>query len=280
MSYKAVLVHVDKDKSAVERIGIAARIANAEDAHLIGAAVTGISRFMYQPGFAYAGEGMAEQLEQRFKELNMQANANLSLFEGSAKEFKVKSWEARAIEDEAGEGISMQARYCDLVVIGQADPDTPSPTTLPDFPEFVIMHCARPVLIVPHACAVNTCATRVLIAWDAGMHATRAVTGALPLLRRAKSVDIVMFNPAAGAHGEEPGADIALYLSRHGIKVNVIQKKTDSDVGNALLSTAADRGIDLIVMGCYGHSRFREILLGGASRTMLNSMTVPVLMAH
>jgi nucleotide-binding universal stress UspA family protein len=81
-------------------------------------------------------------------------------------------------------------------------------------------------------------------------------------------------------HGEQPGADLALYLARHGVKVDVLQETTEQDSGNALLSLAADVNADLLVMGCYVHSRFREVLLGGATRTVLESMTLPVLMSH
>ena len=93
---------------------------------------------------------------------------------------------------------------------------------------------------------------------------------------------IVIFNPTINpeTHGEQPGADIALYLSRHGIKVNVICRDTRVNEGEALLSYCADETMDLIVMGGYGHTRFREMVLGGATREILLSMTIPVLMSH
>jgi len=101
-------------------------------------------------------------------------------------------------------------------------------------------------------------------------------------LRMASVVDVVVFNASAQdeAHGEVPGSDLALYLARHGVSVNVINRRTDIDIGNALLSLCADQGSDLLVMGGYGHTRFREILLGGATQTVLESMTLPVLMSH
>ncbi|GAB3550778.1 universal stress protein [Noviherbaspirillum agri] len=282
MPYKTVLVHVDNDKHAGERIKIAARIAMNEEAHLIGAAPSGVSRFIYQSKFIYEGGAMSTHLDGHLDELRNHAKEALAKFEATAKNMGVASYEARQVDDEAGGGISLQARYSDLVVIGQTDLDEPSSTTLPDFPEFVIMNSGRPVLVVPYAGQYETVARRALIAWDASTSATRAVTAAIPLLRRADNVDVVVFNPDSrgDAHGEQPGADIGLYLARHGIKVNVVRQKTDIDVGNALLSIAADLGSDMLVMGGYGHSRFREILLGGVTRTVLESMTVPVLMAH
>lgn len=282
MSYKTVLVHIDKDKHANERIEFAAKIAMNEEAHLVGAAPTGISRYIYQSRFIYEGGAMTTHLDSHLEELRKQAVEALAGFEQTAKRIGVQSYEARQIDDEAGGAISVQARYSDLVVIGQTDLDSPSSTTLPDFPEFVVMNSGRPVLIVPYAGSYSTVASRPLIAWDASTSATRAVTSSLPLLKRAQNVDVVVFNADSrgDAHGEQPGADIALYLARHGVKVNVVRQKTDIDVGNALLSIATDLGSDMLVMGGYGHSRFREILLGGVTRTVLESMTVPVLMSH
>ncbi len=282
MSYKTVLVHVDKDKHASERIEFAARIATSEEAHLVGAAPTGVSRFVYQSRYIYEGGGMTTHLENHIEELRREATDALRSFEEIAKRVGVPSYEARAIDDEAGGGVSLAARYSDLVVIGQSDRDEPSTTTLPDFPEFVVMNSGRPVLIVPYVGHYKTVAKRVLIAWDASTSATRAITAAIPLLKRAENVDVVVFNADSkgDAHGEQPGADIGLYLARHGIKVNVVRQKTDIDVGNALLSICTDLGSDMIVMGGYGHSRFREILLGGVTRTVLESMTVPVFMSH
>jgi nucleotide-binding universal stress UspA family protein len=122
-----------------------------------------------------------------------------------------------------------------------------------------------------------------MVAWDGSLSASRAVTLALPLLLRADTVDVVVMQTADkkdDVHGEEAGADLALFLARHQIKVNVVERHIKGNRGEALLSIAADLAADLIVMGGYGHTRFRELVLGGVTRTLLNSMTVPVLMAH
>ncbi|MYM76298.1 universal stress protein, partial [Duganella sp. FT134W] len=109
-------------------------------------------------------------------------------------------------------------------------------------------------------------------------------TDALPLLRASARVTLAVYQRRRhnGAHGVQPGADIALYLARHGVKVEVQQNTAgpNEDVGNALLSLAADSGADLLVMGAYGHQRWRELVLGGVTRRVLQSMTLPVLMAH
>jgi nucleotide-binding universal stress UspA family protein len=282
MSYKTILVHVDKSRHASERLRIAAQIAINEQAHLVGAALTGVSRFIYQAGLMGDGAGFTAQLETHLDLLRAQAKESLAGFEAAARNAGVTSCESRLVDDEAGAGLTLLGRYSDLIVIGQIDRGEPSAATLPDFPEYVVMSSGRPVLVVPYAGRFDTVGHRVLVAWNGSASATRAITNAIPLLRRADIVEVAVFNVDATSdtHGEQPGADIALYLARHGIKVDVIRQKTDMDVGNALLSLATDLGSDMIVMGGYGHSRFREILMGGVTRTVLQAMTVPVLMSH
>jgi nucleotide-binding universal stress UspA family protein len=254
MSYKTILVHVDESRRAGERIRVAANLAITQDAHLIGAAMTGISRFLFQGGALQEND---PNLASHLTQLRQRANRAIAQFEPLVQKLGVNSFEKRVVDDEADGGISLAARYSDLVVISQNDPDEPSPTVMSDFPEYVVMNSGRPVLLVPYAGQFKTVGEQVLVAWDASMEATRAVTAAI-----------------------QPGADIALFLVRHGVKVEVLQHRTDVDIGNALLSLTSDMGADLLVMGGYGHSRFREVLLGGATRTILNSMTVPVLMMH
>jgi nucleotide-binding universal stress UspA family protein len=146
-------------------------------------------------------------------------------------------------------------------------------------PAQVVLGSARPVLALPYAGRFATIGARVLLAWDGSSEATRAVWGALPLLRAADLVAIVLFKPAEAA-GRQPGADLALYLARHGVRCEVHAEPVPIAGGATLLSCAADLQSDLIVMGAYGHARLREMLLGGVTETILASMTVPVLMAH
>lgn len=282
MSYKTLLVHVDRSAGAEQRMRIAARLASRENAHLIGGAATGVSRFIYASVVPGTGVSYTPHLEAHLQVMRQQALETLPAFESIARAMNVASYETLLLDDEAGAGISLRGHYSDLIVISQTNLEDPDARVLPDFPEFLIMSSGRPVLVIPHSGSFETVGGNVLVAWDAGASATRAVTSAIPLLRRADIVNIAVFNAEkqGDAHGEEPGADIALYLARHGIKVNVVPSGSGIDVGNALLSTAMDLESDLLVMGGYGHSRFREMLMGGATRTVLQSMTIPVLMAH
>lgn len=279
MSYKTILVHVDQSKHAPSRIRIAAEIAAKENAHLIGAAMTGFSRFLHK-GFGL--DMSATVIASHINLLRQRAEEALAQFDSIAAKIGVQSYERRLLDDDEYGGLCLQARYCDLVVLGQTDMDDAAARILSDLPEYVTLNGGRPVLIVPHAGGFDAVGDSALVAWDGSKEATRAVTDAIPLLRRARKVAVVLFNPSSGpdAHGEQPGADIALFLARHEIKVEVMQQASSIDIGNALLSLAADLGSNLLVMGGYGHTRFREVLLGGVTRTVLETMTVPALMSH
>lgn len=279
MSYKTILLHVDESRHAAERIKLAATVAMAEHAHLIGTAVTGASRYLLQTQLRADSD---PRLGEHLALLRTRAERGLHDFEAAAQKLGLPSFEKRLVNDEAGAGICLQARYADLVVIGQIDPEESSPVVMSDFPQYVMLHCGRPVLLVPHSGHFDTVGTHVLIAWDGSMAVTRTMTAAIPLLKHAQIVEAVTFN--AGSASEDAldveGNGLTLYLGRHGIQVDLLQRKTDGDVGEALIALATERSADLIVMGGYGHARFREILLGGVTRTMLKAMTLPVLMSH
>jgi nucleotide-binding universal stress UspA family protein len=192
------------------------------------------------------------------------------------------SSEWRCQEGYAEAVVALNARYADLTVVGQNDPGQQS--RLPsDLPESVALATGRGTLVVPFIGAPKTIGDKVLLCWNASREAARAAAEALPLLRSASAVTVLIVEPKSSSvgHGAEPGADVAAWLSRHGVRV-LVQRDVavDGDVGSVILSRAMDHGCDLIVMGIYGHSRLREWVLGGASRTLLASMTLPVLMAH
>lgn len=187
--------------------------------------------------------------------------------------------------DEAPEGVdewrpitglkelALHARYADLTIVGQASPGTSDHVTE------TLMRVGRPILAVPRHGRYPRIGQRVLVAWNASREATRAVFDSLPLLAGAANVTVMTMD--AADEDRVPGADIGLTLARHGIKVDVVHSTLgDIDAGNALLSRAADQGADLLVMGAFGHSPLREKVLGGATRHILDHMTVPVLLSH
>lgn len=285
MSYKTVLVHVDESRHASERIKLAATVAMAENAHLIGMATTGASRYIQR-------NRLLAELDPNFmvhlEFLRQRASRGLAEFDCVVQQLAIPSFEKQLVDDEAGGGVCLQARYCDLLVIGQNDPKELSPVVMPDFPQYVMLNSGRPVLIIPHEGKFETIGNRVMIAWDASMAASRAITGALPLLKRAQIVEVAIFDAHSlpqqsqqpTLQGAAPGSELARYLGRHNIQVEVMQGSTDRDIGAALLSLTNDRDCDLLVMGGYGHARFREIVLGGVTQTVLDTMSIPVLMSH
>jgi len=190
----------------------------------------------------------------------------------------------RWLESDGADAIAhfcRQALYADLLVLGQRDPSDLSSANAPaGFVESVLIDTGKPALILPFAGAFEAVGRDVLIGWNATPQAARAVTAALPWLRGARRVHVLegIGELAPHANGE---LDIAQHLQFHGI-VPVLHRHRASPAGSGdvLLSVAGDVGADMLVMGCYGHSRARELVLGGASRTVLQTMNLPVLMAH
>ena len=288
MTYKTVLLHVDDSASRGARIDAAASIAQACGGHLTGVALTGVSRLLYQNQPDIDAD---PNLALHLNFLRERAARALDGFEQQVRAAGVASFEQRVVDDEAAGGMSLLARYADLVVISQYNAKDKSPSVMRDFPAYVLLHSGRPVLIVPYApplplLAPPAAARNVLISWNASKEASRAVSAALPLLQRAEHVHVAIFDAQvhAAEHGEQPGAELLQYLARHGVqaKVHLLDGGgvRRGDIGEALLSQAADLSVDLLVMGAYGHSRLRETILGGVTRTVLQSMTIPVLMAH
>ncbi|MFM8246837.1 MAG: universal stress protein [Burkholderiaceae bacterium] len=279
MAFKTVLVHLDQSAHCAVRVQFAAQLATRFDAHLIGTALTGISRHVFNRAeFDLTDPVFAHHRDH----LRQHARSVLDRFEQVAASTGVPSVESRLVDDDAAGGMVLQARYADLVVLGQFDPNAVIPGVMATMPELVALHGGRPVLVVPHSGQPAFPLQHVLVAWDGGLSATRAVSYALPLMQSAETVDVLVMQTEHpdDAHGDQPGADLALFLARHDIKANVVVRQIKGEAGEALLSIAADQNSDLIVSGAYGHTRFRELMLGGVTRTLLQSMTVPVLMAH
>jgi len=274
MAIKDILVHVDASEGRNASMEAAIRLAQAHDAHLTGLYV------LYPPFFPmYGPEQIPTEFFEKQLEADRQRAGEAETHFNQAADHAGIAHEWRCVEGPVSEAIADHAHSCDLVVLAQRDPDSQRND---DMPDGAILTVGRPVLIIPYAGHADRIGKRVMVAWDASAQAARAVHDALPLLADAEEVDVVAIN-ANGSNraGEIPCADISRHLARHGVPAEA-QSLTVRDVGIAdmLLSRAADRGIDLFVMGAYGHSRWRELVLGGVTAHMLEHMTMPVLMTH
>ncbi len=178
--------------------------------------------------------------------------------------------------------ILRYAQTCDLVVVGQADPDHPGPAVARTLIEDLLMASGRPLLLVPYAGHYETVGTNVVVGWSHTRESTRALHDALPLIIPGGRVSVLIAESTPSDTDTLPTADIGEHLARHGLDVSATRtvladRLTPAD---ALLGFAADNGCDLLVTGAYGHSRTREMILGGVTRDLLRHMTLPVLMAH
>jgi nucleotide-binding universal stress UspA family protein len=247
-----------------------------------GAHVTGIALAVdpIVPGFVVAPLPV-EVIEKARTQAVDTAHDAAGRFLAAAEQAGVSA-EARTSEILMGgapEGFVTAARTTDLVVIGQDDPERSEP--MRDLMiEAALFEGSAPLLLVPHIFHGAAKFEKVMVAWDGGRAASRAVHAALPILAGAREVTVVMVGRAGIGPGQ-PGAEVATWLARHDLKIAVTRiEAPDIPIADALLDHAADHSFDLLVMGGYGHSRVREFLLGGATRGILASMTLPVLMAH
>jgi nucleotide-binding universal stress UspA family protein len=279
MTYKTILVHVDETHSAIHRAQLAQALATTFNAHLTGVALTGISRYIFESTDLGVGD---PNIMLHLSSLRERAERALAQFKKISAGLDSATTECIVANDEANGGLGLRARYSDLIVIGQTNRDEPSPSVMSDFPEFMIVNSGRPVLIVPHSLTKTSLSDISVVAWDGSRESARAVTDAIPLLKLSKQVHVLIINPnePTEAHGDEPGADIALFLARHDIKVEISTRFSTHDVGSNILAACKELSADLLVMGGYGHSRFREMIMGGVTRTVLENMSIPVLMSH
>jgi len=284
MGLRDILVHVDDARGHEARLRLAIELARRNDAHLTGLFViepVDIAMLAAPTGPDVAALATLDAIQQEHRAARRAlADRMAADFRGATERAGIAA-EWRLAEGEVTDLVILNARYADLAILGQIDPENPG-VGAPS-PEAVLLSSGRPILVVPYIGAGETVGRRVLAAWNASREAARALNDALPLLADAETVTVFSVNPARGIAGEGdlPAADIALHLARHDIKAEASYAVAeDIGVGDVLLSRAADLGSDLIVMGGYGHSRLREIVLGGATRTVLRHMTVPVLLSH
>jgi nucleotide-binding universal stress UspA family protein len=285
MSLQSILVHADLSRHAPARIHAAAVLAREHGAHLLGAAMMGVSRAIFPEGYREQPGCMSYEC---FEPLAENARRALARFEAIAGERGVP-YETRLIPDEPDDGLTLLSRFADLVVVSQDDPDESLSRHVMRIPDYVILNSARPVLVIPRADTIaspaapgGAFARRVLVAWDGSREAAAALGAAVPLLRRAESVTVAMLSGAALAPADcrAQQDELSGFLERHRVRTAMLVREHAGDTGRALLAIVDELDADLLVMGCYGHSRLRELCLGGASRTVLAETHIPTLLAH
>jgi nucleotide-binding universal stress UspA family protein len=274
---KDILANLSVTKEGGPAADYAVSVADALQAHLTGVA------FIYDPVVPVSGSGYipAEVIESQEADNETAAKAAIKNFLVATERTGISAdpLTISASFAAAGDKFARMARRFDLAIVGQARPET---STLEEIiGETTLFESGRPVIFVPYIQEGPFKLDNVMVCWDGSRPAARAIGDAMPLLIKSGSVEIVIVTNERGKQDEIEGADMGQHLARHDVKVDVHRiPGGDIDVADALLSHAADSGTDFIVMGGYGHSRFREFVLGGVTHSIFRSMTVPVLMSH
>ena len=280
MSVKSLLLYLGDAEGSAKEVEAGVDLAGRFGAHMIGLHIAPEPVF---PSFVM-GQLPRGALEAQQKAMEARGAEAAAAFRSACDKAGVSSElrEARAFVEDIPAGVGQQARYADLLLLSQHNPDAPRPGG-GSLLERTVLSSGAPALIVPYIGAPKNYGRRVLLAWDGSREAARAVKDAMPFLEAAEKVTVLCINPKKDAvgHSHEPGADIAHFLARHGVKAEAKHVTSGGvGIGETLLSRMSDEGSDLLVMGAYGHSRLSELILGGVTRTILEHMTVPVLMSH
>jgi nucleotide-binding universal stress UspA family protein len=274
---KDIIVNLSVTKNDSTVANYAVSVAAALQAHLTGIA------FIYDPVVPISGTGYipADVIES-------QRADNETVAEAAIKDFNVATDRAgisaepqmlNASLTGAGDQFARMARRFDLAIVGQAQPEMSTMEQI--IGETTLFESGRPMIMVPYIQKAPFKTNNVIICWDGSRTAARAVADAIPILSKSSRIEIVSVTSERGKEDEIEGADIGQHLARHGLKVDVHRiSRGNIDVADALLSHAADNSADLMVMGGYGHSRLREFVLGGVTRSIFQSMTLPVLLSH
>jgi len=273
---KDIVVNLNVGAKANSASDYAISVAAALDAHLTGIV------FLYGPIVPVSHAGYVPP------ELEVIERHNQAAVEAARESFTAASARAGVKAEpltlsaslvSAGDQFGQIARRFDLAVVGQAEPETNAVEE--NIVEAALFDSGGPVIIVPYIQKATLKLDHIMVCWDGGRAAARAIRDAMPFLRRGGSVEVVIVTNERGKQDQIERADIGAHLSRHGLNVAVKRMPLgDVDVADMLLSHAADEEVDFIVMGGYGHSRLREFVLGGVTRSLLRTMTVPVLMSH
>jgi nucleotide-binding universal stress UspA family protein len=276
-AFKRILVHVDRDKRSDQRVEMAVALATR-----FGGKMTGVyvSRPVLPPAIAMGALPPAFFADQEKLLQEEVDDAMRRYLDHVIRKGLEGDW--HCVREASVPALRRLARYADLAIVGQTDPDVPE-ELIAVRPEELALGSGRPVLVMPYIGATVGIGKRVAIAWDGSREAARAVVDALPILVGAESVWAVSIDARTGGTTDpsQPAEDLCHFLGDHGISAKPDNLQTDGvSKADVLLSRLSDLGADLLVMGCYGHSRVRELVLGGMTRGILQHMTVPVLLSH
>jgi nucleotide-binding universal stress UspA family protein len=283
MSYRSIAVHLDAGPRCASRTLLALQIAHRWEARLLGIAATGVPDVRL--AMSIDAPDAIEYLPLSAEVLRQRAEGLVTAFAARCSVDRFARIEGRVVAAEAVDAVVGQARWCDLVVVGQHEPGVAIENVAADLPQQAIVHSACPVLVVPYAGSFEQpVGQRIVVAWKDRQECARALHDALPFLKRAAQTTILEVADAESA-ADAPETAAArdatrAWLDAHGIAVRWQTESTDVAVGEIILSVAADLSADLIVTGAYGHTRVRERLFGGVTRHLLESMTVPTLFGH
>ena len=274
---KDIIVNLSVTKNDSTVGNYAVSVAAALQAHLTGIA------FIYDPVVPISGTGYipADVIESQRADNETAAEAAIKDFTTTTDRAGISA-EPQMLTASltgAGDQFARMARRFDLAIVGQAQPEMSTMEQI--IGETTLFESGRPMIMVPYIQKAPFKTGNVMICWDGSRTAARAVADAIPILGKSSRIEIVSVTSERGKKDEIEGVDIGQHLARHGLKVDVHRiSKGNIDVADALLSHAADSAADLMVMGGYGHSRLREFVLGGVTRSIFQSMTLPVLLSH
>ena len=276
--YRQVLVHLDPTRAVQQRLEAALRVAGQNGAALTAlyAATPSLVELAYAPEvYPLAGPDLAKLDDER-RQLALDAFNAVAGTAGPQVRWSETS------DPSVARAFARQAFYADLAILGQRDPGDGNASCVPDdFVQTVVLLSGRAALVLPYVKTTDTIGQIAVIAWKPTPEAARAVTAALPFLQRAQHVHVLAWGGERPLDAVDGDLDLTSYLRAHGIETHWHAGGPEPGaIGELMLSRVFDLGADLLVMGCFSHSRAREWILGGATRTVLASMTVPVLMAH
>lgn len=274
MSYKELFVHLDSTERSDDRREIAFDLARRFKASVAG---------LYGECDPFLANLASQRVDEMFAESAARAE---SVFKKRAAEAELSvHWERSISRRDSAltKAVAFGARHCDLAILGQHDANAKRSGVPADLVEQVVIHTGRPCLVVPSSGAVETIGRRIMIGWNAGREAVRAVHDALPFLRSAETVTLVAINPRQEerGHGAVPGADMAKHLEAHGVKADTETRVIEGmSPMETLMSHGAENGADLLVVGAHGHYGFPDLLRGSGTKHLLKHMTSAVLMSH